>query len=67
MQLQTLPKDGTRRRGGAGGEVATRQSQGAPDVGALDSDDFSSLDPGNYVIYSGVFDAQAGRRRRCGG
>jgi hypothetical protein len=33
--------------------------KGAPDVGALDSDDFGSLPSGNYVIYSGVYDSKA--------
>ena len=29
---------------------------GAPDVGVLDSDQYSSLPPGDYIIYSGVYD-----------
>jgi hypothetical protein len=31
-------------------------TKGATEVGALNSDDYSSLDPGQYVVYSGVFD-----------
>src|SRR5262249_58622963 len=34
---------------------SSAQAKGAPQVGALDSDEFSSLPSGNYVIYSGVF------------
>jgi hypothetical protein len=54
VQLQALPKDGT----DAGAVAAAKQaavSAGAADVGALDSDDFGSLDPGQYVVYSGQF------------
>ncbi len=31
------------------------ESKGATDVGALDSDDWATLDSGEYVVYSGVF------------
>ena len=34
-------------------------SEGIPDVGILDSDDFSSLKGGFWVVYSGEFDTQA--------
>lgn len=54
IQLQTLPKDGTDAAAvQAAKDAAT--AKGAPDVGALDSDEYPSLDPGNYVIYSGVY------------
>ena len=33
-------------------------SQGATDVGVLDSDQFGSLPPGNYVLYSGVYSSK---------
>jgi hypothetical protein len=53
VQLQTLANDSP---------VATVQSakkaagdKGAPGVGALNSDDFASLDSGQYVIYSGIY------------
>lgn len=53
IQLQTLPNtDPTSSVEAAKAQVT---SQGANDVGALNSDDFSSLEPGNYVIYSGPF------------
>ena len=43
------------------------QSKGATDVGALDSDDFSSLDGGNYVIYAGVFDSKKQAKKELRG
>ena len=54
MQLQTLPRSRARRqapwkpprRGGA---------KGAKGVGALKSEDFSSLKAGSYIVYSGVY------------
>jgi hypothetical protein len=55
VELGTLPKDGT-----TGEDVEAAQSdlesQGAKDLGVLLSDDYASLPPGNYVIYSGVYD-----------
>ena len=47
------------------GEDAARDSaesfsaEGIPDVGILDSDDFSSLQGGFWVVYSGEFESQA--------
>ena len=58
-----------------GGEDATRRlsrstrrkqmavAGGAADAAVLDSDLYPSLPPGNYVIYSGVYDRPQGRRR----
>ena len=34
-------------------------AEGIPDVGILDSDDFSSLEGGFWVVYSGEFDSQS--------
>jgi hypothetical protein len=56
VQLQALPKDS-----GAEAVQASKTDaagKGAPDVGALDSDQHPSLDPGSYVVYSGVFDSR---------
>jgi hypothetical protein len=57
VQLQVLPKSSTQPA-----QVTTAKSdatsKGATDVGALDSDQHSSLDPGNYVVYSGMFDTK---------
>jgi len=54
VQLEVLSKDSSEVA-----DVDTAKSEaesgGAADVGALDSDGYSSLKPGNYVIYSGVF------------
>ena len=54
IQLKTLPKDGT---DAAAVAAAKRDAtaKGAPAVGALDSDDYGTLDPGVYVIYSGQY------------
>jgi hypothetical protein len=48
---------------GAGRAVAIRKAQEAlrsalPEVGVLDSAEFSSLHPGYYVVFSGIFDDQ---------
>jgi hypothetical protein len=58
VQLQTLPKDGTTPQAVADAKTAAT-GQGAADVGALESDAFSSLDPGQYVIYSTVSSSKA--------
>lgn len=54
VQLQVLPKDGTTPEQIAQAKTAAT-GQGATEVGALDSDTYPSLDPGSYVIYSGVY------------
>ena len=58
VELATLPKDSA---DGAAVEAtkADLTAQGATEVGALDSDQFGSLPAGNYVFYSGVYDAKA--------
>jgi hypothetical protein len=54
VQLQALPKEGS-TVADVDAAKASAESQGAPDVGALDSDEWPSLDGGDYVVYSGVF------------
>jgi hypothetical protein len=54
VQLQVLPKDGTDAAAVAAAEQAAT-AKGAPDVGALDSDAYGTLDAGGYVVYSGQF------------
>jgi hypothetical protein len=58
VELQTLPESGT-----AVSAVESAKSQatakGAGSVGALKSEEFSSLTAGNYVIYSGVYHKRA--------
>jgi hypothetical protein len=65
IQLQALPKDGTQAAQVAQAK-SDAQSKGVDGVGALDSDDFSSLDPGSYVVYADVFDTrkQAAKKLR---
>jgi len=58
VQLQTLPKDGTTPQAVADAKAALT-AQGAADVGALDSDEFSSLDPSQYVLYTTVSSSKA--------
>jgi hypothetical protein len=53
VQLQALPKASTQPAQVASAKTAA-QSKGAADVGALDSDQHGGLDPGSYVVYSGV-------------
>lgn len=62
VELRTLPKDGT-QVAAVRSAKSDATSQGATDVGALDSDDFSSLDGGNYVIYAGVFESRKQAKR----
>jgi hypothetical protein len=57
VELQELPVDGTDPAAVAAAKTAA-QGKGAADVGALRSDDFGSLDPGSYVVYSGVFSSK---------
>jgi len=57
VQLSALKKDGTNPEGVAQAKTDA-EKKGAKDVGALDSDEYKSLDPGNYVVYSGVFDSK---------
>jgi hypothetical protein len=58
VQLQTLPKDGTTPQAIADAKAALT-AQGAADVGALDSDEYASLDPAQYVLYSTVSTSKA--------
>ncbi|MGK2954405.1 MAG: hypothetical protein ACSLFI_01875 [Solirubrobacterales bacterium] len=57
IELATLPKEGS---DGTAVEAAKTEllGQGAPEVGALDSDEYASLPAGNYVLYSGVYDTR---------
>lgn len=59
VQLSTLPKDGT-SADAVDAAVSDAEANGATGVGVLDSDLYPSLPAGNYVIYSGVFDAKDG-------
>jgi len=54
VALRVLSKDGTQAA-----QVAQAKTEatgkGAPDIGALDSDEYPSLEGGSFVVYSGVF------------
>ena len=55
IQLSSMAKDGAT----AEAVDAAKQAESTtarPDAAVLDSDLYSSLPPGNYIIYSGVFD-----------
>lgn len=53
VQLQTLPQSGTSVAAVEAAKAAA-SAKGAKAVGALKSEEFSSLTAGSYVIYSGV-------------
>lgn len=54
VRLQTLPQSGTAVSAVETAKTAAR-AKGAKGVGALRSEDFSSLTAGSYVIYAGVY------------
>jgi hypothetical protein len=54
VQLQTLPKASSDAAKVAAAKQAAT-AKGAQDVGALDSDAYGTLDPGEYVVFSGTF------------
>jgi hypothetical protein len=58
IELGTLPKDGTTSADVDSNEQ-TLTDQGATDLGVLDSDKYASLEPGDWVVYSGVYDTEA--------
>jgi hypothetical protein len=58
VQLQTLPQTGTSVSAVESAKSAD-SAKGAKAMGALKSEEFSSLTAGSYVIYSGVYHKQA--------
>lgn len=58
VQLKKLDK-GSSQPADADAAKSEATSNGAKDVGALDSDNYPSLDGGAYVVYSGVYDKKA--------
>ena len=66
VQLQTLPQSGTLPSAVEAAKAAA-SAKGAKAVGALKSEDFSSLTAGSYVIYSGVYHKKAEAQRVLGG
>ena len=55
--LKSVPR--SQGRGPAETEARRAQSQGLPQPGVLDSSDYSSLNPGYYVAFSGIYDTKA--------
>jgi len=66
VQLQTLSQSGT---GVSAVEAAksAASAKGANAVGALESSEFTSLTPGEYVIYSGVYGKRAEAEKALAG
>jgi hypothetical protein len=62
--LASLPKDAGRDAATARARAARKA--GVEDVGVLDTDQFASLHPGYYVVFSGVHDSQADAERAAG-
>jgi len=62
VQLQTLPKEGTDAAAVAAAKQAA-VTKGASGAGALDSDEYGTLDPGAYVIFSGQFADRSAARK----
>jgi hypothetical protein len=58
VQLQTLPESGTSLSAVESAKTAAT-AKGVKAVGALKSEEFSSLTAGSYVIYSGVYTKKA--------
>jgi hypothetical protein len=66
IQLQSLSKDSTTPAQVAAAKSAA-SSKGAQNVGALDSDSFSSLNSNLYVIYSGDYKSKKDAQAALGG
>ncbi|MEX2103652.1 MAG: hypothetical protein WD805_06775, partial [Gaiellaceae bacterium] len=55
--LKSVPT--SQGRGEADAAAQTARANGLPQVGVLNSSDFSSLTPGYYVAFSGIYDTEA--------
>jgi hypothetical protein len=65
VQLQVIAKDGADASQVEDAKNAA-SDKGAGDVGALDSDQFASLDGGNYVVYSGHYGSKGEAQKALG-
>jgi hypothetical protein len=63
VQLEEFANDGSVPVSEVEAAKSDAESKGANDVGALNSDDFGSLDPGLYIVYSGVFTGKDGKQK----
>lgn len=66
VQLQTLAQPGT-AVSAVEAAKSSASAKGAKAVGALKSEEFSSLTAGSYVIYSGVYHKRAEAEKALGG
>ena len=66
VQLQTLPQSGTTASAVEAAKSAA-SAKGAKAVGALKSDEFSSLSAGSYILYAGVYHKRAEAERALAG
>ncbi len=66
VQLQTLPQAGT-AVSAVEAAKSSASAKGAKAVGALKSEEFSSLTAGSYVIYSGVYHKKPEAEKALGG
>jgi hypothetical protein len=66
VQLQTLPQSGT-SVSAVESAKSSASAKGAKAVGALKSEEFSSLSAGSYVIYSGVYTKKSEAEKALGG
>lgn len=66
VQLQSLPQPGT-DVSAVEADKSAASAKGAKAVGALKSEEFSSLSAGSYIIYSGVYHKQAEAQQALAG
>lgn len=66
VQLEKLPQEGTTVKAVEQAKAA-EGARGAGSVGALKSEDFSSLPSGSYIVYSGVYHKRAEAQKALGG
>jgi hypothetical protein len=66
VQLQTLPQPGATVSAVAAAKSAAT-AKGAKAVGALKSEDFSSLSAGHYVVYAGVYHKRSEAQKALSG
>lgn len=62
VQLETLPIADS-DQAAVDAAKSDAEGKGAKDVGALSSDEYTTLEPGNYVVYSGVFAGEGARAK----
>jgi hypothetical protein len=66
VQLQTLAQASTQTSAVEAAKTAA-SAKGAKGVGALKSEDFSSLKAGSYIVYSGVYHKKSEAEKALGG